>query len=91
MIPTPDYSQLERDQVARLAQVRARRDRQAVGRALDALREGAATYVAAPGGSAPGTQTPLMSLLVDAVRARATVGEISGVFEAVWGRYQPGV
>jgi len=32
---------------------------------------------------------PLMEPIIDAVRARATVGEISDVFRAVWGEYKP--
>jgi methylmalonyl-CoA mutase N-terminal domain/subunit len=31
-----------------------------------------------------------MPLIVDAVRARATVGEISDTLRGVWGVYQPG-
>jgi len=30
-----------------------------------------------------------MPLIVDAVRARATVGEISDAFRAEWGEYRP--
>jgi methylmalonyl-CoA mutase N-terminal domain/subunit len=30
-----------------------------------------------------------MPLIVDAVRVRATVGEIAGVLAQVWGRYRP--
>jgi methylmalonyl-CoA mutase N-terminal domain/subunit len=30
-----------------------------------------------------------MPLIISAVRARATVGEISDTFERVWGRYRP--
>ena len=30
-----------------------------------------------------------MPRIVDAVRARASVGEIADTLEAVWGRYQP--
>jgi methylmalonyl-CoA mutase N-terminal domain/subunit len=30
-----------------------------------------------------------MPLIVDAVRARASVGEISDTLAAVWGRYRP--
>jgi methylmalonyl-CoA mutase N-terminal domain/subunit len=30
-----------------------------------------------------------MPLIIDAVRARASVGEISDVLERCWGRYQP--
>jgi methylmalonyl-CoA mutase N-terminal domain/subunit len=31
-----------------------------------------------------------MPLIVDAVRARASVGEISDVLSGVWGAYRPG-
>jgi methylmalonyl-CoA mutase N-terminal domain/subunit len=86
-IPTPDYSRLEREQVASLSRVRAARDAGAVQRALAALRAGAATCrrdaVSAAG------RAHLMPLVIDAVRARATVGEISDTLEAEWGRYRP--
>jgi methylmalonyl-CoA mutase N-terminal domain/subunit len=85
IIPAPDYSALERDQVARLARVRAGRDRAAVERALAALRVAAATYTG--DGGAP--RAELMPLVIDAVRARATVGEISGTLGAAWGTYRP--
>ncbi|HEY6089851.1 MAG TPA: methylmalonyl-CoA mutase family protein, partial [Gemmatimonadaceae bacterium] len=35
------------------------------------------------------TQTRLMPLIVDAVRARATVGEISETLAANWGLHRP--
>jgi methylmalonyl-CoA mutase, N-terminal domain len=84
VIPAPDFSRLERDQVARLAEVRRRRDGAAVERSLAALREAAVPY-ATPGAA----RTPLMPLVVDAVRARASVGEIADTLAAVWGRYRP--
>jgi nicotinamide-nucleotide amidase len=60
--------------------------RGAVRRALDALRDAATAYA----GDGPGAaDTPLMPRIVDAVRARATVGEISDALEAQWGRYRP--
>ena len=37
----------------------------------------------------PAACEPLMPLVVEAVRARASVGEISDAFAAVWGRYRP--
>ena len=40
--------------------------------------------------AAAGT-TPLMPPIVDAVRARATLGEISDTLRDVWGVYRPGV
>jgi methylmalonyl-CoA mutase, N-terminal domain len=84
-IPTPDYSALERGQVARLAAVRAARNAEAVRRTLDALGDAARSYA---GGEA-GEQPPLMPRVVDAVRARASVGEISDTLGAVWGTYRP--
>jgi len=85
-IPTPDYSALEREQVGRVEAVRRRRDAAAVQAALDALRASAAGY--APGDGA-GRRGPLMPLIIDAVRARASVGEISDVLASTWGVYRP--
>jgi len=62
-IETPDYSALERSQVARLAQVRRQRDGAAVERALATLSEAAAGSTGA--GSPPEARTPLMPLIVD--------------------------
>jgi methylmalonyl-CoA mutase, N-terminal domain len=87
-IPAPDFSRLEREQVARLADVRRRRDGAAVERALATLGEAARAY-AAEGGVEGGARPHLMPLIVDAVRARASVGEISDTLAAVWGRYRP--
>ena len=63
-------------QVARLAQVRAERDPQAVTAALDEL-----SRRATEGGN-------LLGAAVDAARARATVGEISMAMEKVFGRHR---
>jgi methylmalonyl-CoA mutase N-terminal domain/subunit len=84
VIPAPDFSALERSQVTSLAEVRRRRDGAAVERALATLREAAVPY-----GEAGAARDPLMPLVIDAVRARASVGEISDAFAAVWGRYRP--
>jgi len=86
VMPAPDYSALERDQVARLAETRARRDAAGVSAALDALRAAADDYAH---GHASG-RAPLMPLIVDAVRARVTVGEISDALRERWGAYRPG-
>jgi methylmalonyl-CoA mutase, N-terminal domain len=57
-----------------------------VDRALAALRcRGAPTARSTPRGT-----EPLMPLLIDAVRARATVGEIADVLPRDWGAYRPG-
>jgi len=82
-IPSPDYSALERDQVARLARTRAERDEERVSAALLALGGAAGARV---GGDAT---VQLMPLIVDAVRARASVGEISDILTARWGTYRP--
>jgi methylmalonyl-CoA mutase, N-terminal domain len=84
-IQTPDYSQLEAEQVKRLAEVRRRRDGAGVERALAALGAAAAPYA----DDAAGARPHLMPLIVDAVRARATVGEISDALAAKWGVYRP--
>ncbi|HLZ46681.1 MAG TPA: methylmalonyl-CoA mutase family protein [Gemmatimonadales bacterium] len=77
-IPAPDYSKLADAQRLRLAELRRRRNAPAVKRELATL-EAAARAPAAP----------LMEPILGAVRARATLGEISDVFRAVWGAYDP--
>jgi methylmalonyl-CoA mutase N-terminal domain/subunit len=85
-IAAPDYSALERGQVARLREVRASRDADTCRRALEGLARAAGAAMAAPDGSGP----QLMPLVVNAVRARASVGEISDVLSSAWGTYRPG-
>jgi len=86
VIASPDYSALEREQVQRVAQVRASRDAARVSAALAALGDAAARYV----GDAADSRPHLMPLIIDAVRARASVGEVSDVLGRVWGTYRPG-
>jgi methylmalonyl-CoA mutase N-terminal domain/subunit len=86
-IASPDYSALERDQVARLRAARARRDAAAVSAALSALGTAARSFP----GAAASRRAKLMPLIIDAVRARASVGEISDVLSAEWGAYRPGI
>jgi methylmalonyl-CoA mutase N-terminal domain/subunit len=83
-IPTPDFSALEREQVARVRSVRASRDRVRVEAALTALVTAAPSY-----DDAMAARAHLMPLIVEAVRARATVGEISDALRSVWGEYRP--
>ena len=71
-----DNSEVRKEQVARLEELRKSRDAKAVARALDALREGAQ-------GAAN-----LLELSVNAMRARCTVGEVSSALEDVFGRHQ---
>ena len=85
-VPTPDYSQLEREQIARVREARQRRDATAVTSAMDQLRAAAACY-ASPGTGA--ARPHLMPAIIEAVRLRATVGEIATVLAHEWGRYQP--
>ncbi len=73
----PDYVALAAGQRERVAEARRRRDRTKVEKALASLRSAAAST------------EPLMPLILDAVRARATVGEISDALRAVWGVYRP--
>jgi len=83
-IPAPDFSHLEAEQTESLKGVRMRRDSALVSRALSSLRESA---IAMGENSAAGSG--MMSSILDAVRARASVGEISGVLTAQWGSYSP--
>jgi methylmalonyl-CoA mutase N-terminal domain/subunit len=87
IIPAPDFSALERDQVSRLGNVRAARDQTAVETALARIATLAPQYLPAH----VGAREPLMPCIIDAVRARASVGEIADALEQVWGRYQPSV
>ena len=85
VVPGPDYSRLETDQAARVKAVRQGRDANRAREALAALAREARPY-ATEGPARP----PLMPRIVEAVRARSTVGEISSELEGVWGRYRPG-
>ncbi|MDA8320017.1 MAG: methylmalonyl-CoA mutase family protein, partial [Actinomycetota bacterium] len=69
---------IEREQADRLSDLRARRDGAEVTRCLDAIRRAAA-----------GTDNVLYPLR-DALRARATVGEVCNALRDIWGVYQPG-
>ncbi len=64
-------------QIERLKAIRAKRDGAKVERCLAALTDAAAH----------GTGN-LLALAIDAIRARATVGEVSDALEAVWGRHR---
>ena len=68
---------IEEAQVARLQRLRKERDNDAVNRALDALRA-----------AASGTDNVLYPMR-EALRARATVGEVCDALRSVWGTYQP--
>jgi len=68
---------IEAAQAERLAKLRAERDNPAVEQALSRLRQAAA-----------GTANVLYPLK-DALRLRATIGEVCQSLREVWGRYQP--
>ncbi len=73
-----DNTAVRESQIARLKQIRATRDAKKVEATLAALTDAA--------GSGKGN---VLELAVDAVRARATVGEVSDALEKKWGRYVP--
>jgi len=85
ILPRPDYSKLEAEQVGRLRERRARRDQALCHASLEAVGVAAATYRDGASGERPS----LMPAIIDAVRARATVGEISDALRAAWGEYRP--
>ena len=76
-----DNRKVREEQIAKLERLRAERDQQATGEALDRLRWAAAN----PDPTDPDRN--LLKLSIDAARARATVGEISDALEGVFGRY----
>jgi methylmalonyl-CoA mutase N-terminal domain/subunit len=73
----PDFADLEARQRVRVAEARTRRDQIAARAALAALE------------SAARGSDPLMSRILEAVRARATIGEISDTLRGVWGQHLP--
>ncbi len=75
-IERPDYSALAERQKTQLREVKAKRAAPAVTKTLEAVAQAAA-----------GT-APLMSPIIEAVRSRATLGEISDTLRKVWGTYR---
>ena len=73
-IPAPDYSKLADAQKQRLQALRKQRAPRNVKQTLAALDDAARQPSA-----------PLMEPILDAVRTRATLGEISDVLRSVWG------
>ena len=67
----------EAQQIARVVAVRARRDGDAVERAL------AAVATAARG------EQNVLPPIKEALRAQATLGEVCGTLRGIWGRYEP--
>jgi methylmalonyl-CoA mutase N-terminal domain/subunit len=85
VIPAPDYSSLESDQIESLAGVKRNRNQAAVKECLAALRR------AADGLMGSGVRPAVMPVIIDAVRARCTIGEISGAFLEKWGAHSPSI
>ncbi|HEX2256931.1 MAG TPA: methylmalonyl-CoA mutase [Afifellaceae bacterium] len=73
-----DNAAVRAEQLEKLGRLRAARDGQAVGRALAALTQ-----------AADSGRGNLLALAVEAGRANATLGEISGALERAFGRHQP--
>ena len=78
-VPAPDYSALAAKQVERLARARASRDQARATAAVAAVKAAASRAGA-----------PLVEPIIDAVRARATLGEIAGALQETWGRHDRG-
>ena len=72
-----DNNKVRDSQIARLKEVRAKRDSQKVKAALDALTA-----------AAENNNGNLLALAIDAIRLRATVGEVSDALEKVYGRHR---
>ncbi|MGZ7496673.1 methylmalonyl-CoA mutase [Corynebacterium sp. ZY180755] len=79
-----ENSKVRAEQIAKLEQLRAERDEEAVQAALKALTEAARLENKEPGN----LEQNLLKLSVDAARAKATVGEISDALEEVFGRHE---
>ncbi|GAC1452640.1 MAG: hypothetical protein PVSMB1_00210 [Gemmatimonadaceae bacterium] len=79
-VSAPDYSSLERAQIEGVKALRKKRNAADLARALGSLRTASAN---------DSKQLRLMPLIIDAVRARATVGEISETLSSNWGLYRP--
>ncbi|WFE66531.1 methylmalonyl-CoA mutase [Micromonospora sp. WMMD714] len=80
-----DNRAVREQQVEKLRRLRAERDDEACTAALDALTRAAGA--ALDGTREAGLGGNLLTLAVDAARAKATVGEISDAIEKVYGRH----
>jgi methylmalonyl-CoA mutase, N-terminal domain len=75
-VRAPDYVGLADEQMKRLRESKAKREKEPWRQTLAALTD-----------AARGTE-PLMPLIIEAVRARASVGEICDALRSVWGTYR---
>ena len=72
----PEFAELEAAQQTRVADARARRAPASVESALAGIEQAARTH------------EPLMPRIVEAARARGTIGEISDALRRAWGTYR---
>ena len=72
-----DNPAVRKAQLARLAQIKGDRDQSAVDTALAAITA-----------AAESSNGNLLALSIEAIRARATVGEVSSAMESIFGRYE---
>ncbi|MBU3543237.1 MAG: methylmalonyl-CoA mutase [Burkholderiaceae bacterium] len=72
-----DNNKVREAQIARLKEIKTKRDPKKVQAALDALTHAAETNTG-----------NLLGLAIDAIRLRATVGEVSDALEKVYGRHR---
>ncbi len=77
-----ENSRVRDEQIAKLEQLRAERDQNAVDAALDELSRAAGQH------GVDGLGNNLLALAINAARAKATVGEISDALEKVYGRHR---
>jgi methylmalonyl-CoA mutase N-terminal domain/subunit len=85
-VPRPDYGRLEADQIERLRARREQRNADSLHSVLNKVRETARAYR----DDANADQRPsLMPVIIEAVRGRATVGEIADVLREEWGAFVP--
>ncbi len=81
-----DNVKVREGQIARLAAIKAARDGAKVQAALAALTDAARS--GRTGSGADGAAGNLLALSIEAIRARATVGEVSDALEQVYGRHR---
>jgi methylmalonyl-CoA mutase len=89
-----DNARVRSGQISRIEKVRASRDEEKVRAALDALEDSArnqkplvSSEVETGPSTTLGTNGNLLTLAVEAARARCTLGEISDALERAFGRY----
>jgi methylmalonyl-CoA mutase len=85
-----DNHQVREQQIARLQRLRATRDEAKVRAALAAITAAAQAGVGAPGAAvaADAASGNLLALSIEAIRLRATVGEVSDALEQAYGRHR---